>query len=89
MPSCGDEIAATRLQVETFQDDLVQVFAPNALAAKDRQLKADLLTADMSLDAMASALSAADQVALQTGYAALRRALGRADSDAAGIAKGV
>ena len=88
-PSCGTEIAATRLQVETFQDDLVRVFAPNALAAKDRQLKADLLTADMSLDAIASALSAADQVGLQTGYAALRQALGRADSDAAAIAKGV
>jgi predicted negative regulator of RcsB-dependent stress response len=85
-PSCIDEIAAIRLQVETFQEDVARTFAPDSLAAKDGRMQADLLAADRSLDAMASALSAGDQVALQAGHDALRQALSRVESDAADIA---
>jgi hypothetical protein len=87
-PSCVDELAAFRLQVETFQGDLIGSFAPNALAGKDGLLQADLLSADVALDSMESALSAGDQPALQGGGSALRKALVRIESDAAGIVKG-
>jgi hypothetical protein len=86
-PSCVDEIAAIRLRVEKFQNDLVRVLAPDSLAAKDGRLQSDLFTADVALGAMASALSAVDLVALQDGDNALRQALGRTDSDAAAIVK--
>jgi len=85
-PSCIDEIAAIRLQVETFQEDVARTFAPDSLAAKDGRMQADLLAADRSLDALESALSAGDQVALQAGHDALRQALSRVESDAADIA---
>jgi hypothetical protein len=85
-PSCVDEIAAVRLQVEAFLEHLVRVYAPDALAAKDAHLQVDLVTADRELDAMGAALSAGDQVALQTGHDALRRALNRVESDVADIA---
>lgn len=88
-PNCADEIAATRLQVETFQDDLIRVFAPSSLVAKDGRLQADLVAADMSLYTMASALSARGQAELLAGHNALRQALRQADSDAADIVKGV
>jgi len=84
-PSCIDEIAAIRLQVETFQEDVARTFAPDSLAAKDGRMQADLLAADRSLDALESALSAGDQVALQAGHDALRQALSRVESDAADI----
>lgn len=87
-PSCVDEIGATRLQVESFQDDLVRGVAPGPMAAKDRRLQTDLLAADAALDAMDSALSAGDQVQLGAGQNALRQALSRVGSDAAGIARG-
>jgi hypothetical protein len=87
-PSCVDEIAASRLQVETFQDDLVRGFAPNPLAAKDQRLQADLLAADAALDAMGVAQSAGDQLQLAADQNALRLALSRVDSDATDIAKG-
>jgi hypothetical protein len=88
-PSCVDEIAAMRLQVETFQDDLVRNFAPASLAAKDERLQADLLAADVAMDAMDSALSAGDQTRLVSSQGALRLALGRAASDITDIASGV
>ena len=71
-PSCPDEIAATGLQVETFQGELVRDFAPDSLAAKDGRLQADLFTAYTALGAMASALSAGDQIGLQAGHDVLR-----------------
>ena len=86
-PSCPDEIAATGLQMETFQGELVRDFAPDSLAAKDGRLQADLFTAYTALGAMASALSAGDQIGLQAGHEVLRQALGSADSDAAQILK--
>jgi hypothetical protein len=85
-PTCANEIASVRLQVETFQGDLVKLYAPDSLVAKDGRLQADLVAADAALDAMASALSAGDQVSLQSGHDALRRALNRVVSDAADIA---
>jgi hypothetical protein len=81
--------AGTRFQAEAFQDDLVGIFAPDALAAKDARLQSDLVTADVALDAMASAPSAGDQITLQAAHNSLIQALGRADSDAADVAKGV
>ena len=84
-PSCTDEIAAARLQVETFQGDLVLAYAPDSLAAKDLRLQTDLIGADVALNAIEAALSAADQVALQAGHDALRQALDRVDSAAAYI----
>jgi len=84
-PACADEIAAVRLQVETFQGDLVNLFAPDSLAAEDGRLQADLVAADLALDAMESALSARDQVALQAGHNALGQAINRVASDAADI----
>ena len=86
--SCVSEIAGVRLEVETFQGDLVHSFAPDSLATKDARLQADLFAADVALGAMDSALSAGDQAALQTGYTAVRQALGRIDADAAGIVNG-
>jgi hypothetical protein len=87
-PSCVDEIAASRLQVETFQDDLVRNFAPNPLATKDQRLQTDLLAADAALDAMGVAQSAGDQLQLAANQGALRLALSRVESDATDIAKG-
>jgi hypothetical protein len=87
-PSCVDEIAASRLLVETFQDDLVRNFAPNPLATKDQRLQTDLLAADAALDAMGVAQSAGDQLQLAADQSALRLALSRVDSDATDIAKG-
>lgn len=88
-PSCLDEIAATRFQLEAFQGDLVRVYAPNSLAAKDAHLQADLLSATVALDAMASALTAGDQVEFQAGHDALRLALAKVDSDAMNITGGL
>ncbi len=85
-PSCFDEIAAVRLQVEIFQGDLVGNFAPDSLAAKDARLGEDLFAAYVALNAMESALSAGDRVGLQAGHGDLRQALGRVESDAANIA---
>jgi hypothetical protein len=85
-PSCSDEIAAFRIQVEIFQEDLVRHYAPDSLAAKDERLQADLVTVDDELDAMTSAISAGDSVALQASFDGLRQALGRVGSDAANIA---
>jgi hypothetical protein len=87
-PSCVDEIAALRLLVETFQDDLVRGFAPNPLAAKDQRLQTDLLAADAALDVIGTAQSAGDSVQVGAGQNALRQALSRVNSDAADIAKG-
>jgi hypothetical protein len=87
-PTCADEIAAVRLQVETFQGDLVRLYAPDAFNAKDGRLQADLAATNAALNAMASGLSAGDQVALQTGHDTLRQALSRVVSDAADISGG-
>jgi hypothetical protein len=84
-PTCANEIAGVRLQVETFQGDLVKLYAPDSLVAKDGRLQADLVATDAALDAMASALSAGDQVSLQSGHDVLRQALNRVLSDAADI----
>jgi hypothetical protein len=86
-PSCADQVAATRLQVETFQDDLVRGFAPDPLTAKDRRLQTDLLAADAALDAMDSALSTRDQLQFEAGQNALRLALSRVSTDAVDITK--
>ena len=87
-PTCADEIDATRLQVETFQDDTVRGFAPSSLAAKDERLQADLLAADTALNSMSSALSAGNQLQLGAGRNALRQALSLVDRDATDIARG-
>jgi hypothetical protein len=87
-PSCVDEIAASRLLVETFQNDLVRGFAPNPLAAKDQRLQTDLLAADAALDVIGAAQSAGDSVQVAASQNALRQALSRVDSDATDIAKG-
>jgi hypothetical protein len=86
-PSCIDEIAAVRLQVETFEGDLVRYLAPDSLAATDGRLQADLFAGYVALNAMESALSAGDQVRLQAGHGALQQALSQVESDAANIAK--
>ena len=86
-PGCVDEIAATKVQVETLQDALVRGFAPDSVAAKDGRLQADLLAADVALDAMSSALSARNELQLGAGRNALRQALSRVDRDATDIAR--
>lgn len=87
-PSCVDEIDAVRLQVRVFLEDLIRVFAPDALSSRDAQLQADLVAADRHLDGMSAALSAGDQVALQGSHDALRQTLDRVVSDAADITGG-
>jgi hypothetical protein len=84
--SCIDDIAAARLKLETFMEDLVKVSAPDALVQKDGSLQLDLVTAYSALDAMETALSAGDQVAFEAGLAALGQALARVDADATSIA---
>lgn len=86
-PSCVDEIAAMRLQLETFQGDLVRVSAPESLTEKDARLEADLFAADAAIGEMASALSAGDQVALRAGHDGLLLAIDRSNLDAADIMK--
>jgi hypothetical protein len=86
--SCADQIAAARLQVETFQDDTVRGFAPSSLAAKDERLQADLLAADVALNSMSSALSAGNQLQLGDGRNALNQALSLVDQDATDFARG-
>lgn len=88
IPSCADEIDASRLEVETLEDALVRGFAPNALAAKDARLQADLLAADLALNSMSSSLSAGNQAQLAAGRNALRQALSLVDRDATDIARG-
>ena len=83
--SCIDNIAATRLQLETFVEDLVKVSAPDSLLQKDASLQADLVAAYSTLDAMESAVSAGDQVGFQAGLAALRLELARVSTDATSI----
>jgi hypothetical protein len=87
-PTCADEIDATRLQVETFQDDTVRGFGPSSLAAKDEHLQADLLAADTAVNSMSSALSAGNQLQLGAGRNTLRQALSLVDRDATDIARG-
>jgi len=72
--------------VEAFQEDLVKLYAPDSLAARDGRLQTDLVAADTALDAMTFAQSTDDQVALQAGHDALRRAINRVESDASDIA---
>lgn len=86
MPACVDELAALRLQLETFVGDLAFAFAPDSLSAEDAQLQADLVAADGALDAMESAASGHDQVGLQAGHDQLLKALRGVDADAADIA---
>jgi hypothetical protein len=83
---CIDDIAAARLKLETFIEDLAKVSAPDSLVQKDATLQSDLVKAYLSLDAMETALSAGDQVGFQAGLAALRQALAGVDAEATGIA---
>jgi hypothetical protein len=85
-PSCVDEIAAVRLKLETFIEDLVKVSAPDSMAQKDASLQADFVAAYGALDAMETALTARDQVGVQSGLGAFRHELARIDADAANIA---
>jgi hypothetical protein len=85
-PSCINDIAAARLKLETFIEDLVKVSAPDSLAQKDASLQADLVAAYSALDAMETALSAGDQAGFQAGLAALRQQLARVDAHATSIA---
>jgi hypothetical protein len=85
-PSCIADIAAARLKLETFIEDLVKVSAPDSLVQKDASLQADLVTAYSSLDAMETGLSAGDQVAFEAGLSALGQALARVDAEATSIA---
>jgi hypothetical protein len=85
-PSCPDQIAAARFQLETFQGDVVHDFAPDSLVALDAHLQADLFAASVELSAMDAALSGGDHAALQNGRTLLRQALDRVASDVANIA---
>jgi hypothetical protein len=85
LPSCAEDIAATRNTVDAFQGDLVRLLAPDALVAKDSQLQADIFAADSALNTMDSALAAHDQAALSAGHDALVRALAKVTADAAAI----
>jgi hypothetical protein len=84
--SCMDYLAATRLKLETFIEDLARVSAPDSLVQKDASLQANLVAAYSALDAMATALSTGDQAAFQAGLVALRQALAGVDADATSIA---
>lgn len=84
-PTCFDDSAAVRLQLETFIEDLVKVSAPDSLLQKDASLQADLVAAYSALDAMETALSAGDEVEFQAGAGALRQELARVDVDARSI----
>jgi hypothetical protein len=83
--SCIDDIAAARLKLETFIEDLVKVSAPDSLLKKDASLQADLVAAYSALDAMQTALSAGDQAGFQAGLTALGHELARVDADATSI----
>jgi len=83
--TCASQIAVIRVQVETFQGHLVLLFAPDSLAVQAARLQVDLAAADASFDTTEAALTAGDQVGLQTGQEALGKLLGRVDSDAAAI----
>jgi hypothetical protein len=84
-PSCSDEIATVRLQLESSLSDLAWGSAPANLATPATRLQTDLLTADMTLDSVDSALSAGDQVGLQTALDLVDAALDRVRTDAAAI----
>ena len=86
-PSCINDIAAARLKLETFIEDLVKVSAPDSLVQKDAALQADLVAAYSALDAMETALSAGDQAGFQVGLTALRQQLARVDADATSITR--
>jgi hypothetical protein len=86
-PSCIDDIAGTRLQLEAFIEDLVKVSAPDSLVQKDATLQVDLVTAYSVLDAMETAISAGDQVGFQAGLTVLREQLARVSTDATSIAR--
>jgi hypothetical protein len=84
--ACIDQIAAIRLQLETFIEDLVKVSAPDSLANKDASLQADLVNAYAASKAALDALSAGDQTGFQTRVAVLGQDLSRIDADATSIA---
>jgi hypothetical protein len=56
------------------------------MLAKDAKLQADLVAADVALDAMESAASAGDQFGLQAGHDRLLQELRGVYADAADIA---
>jgi hypothetical protein len=85
-PSCIDDLAAARLKLETFVEDLVKVSAPDSLVQEDASLQAHLMAAYSALDAMETALSAGDQVGFEAGLTALRQQLARVSADATSIA---
>ena len=66
--------------------DLAFAFAPDSLSAQDASLQADLMAAEVALDAVESAASRHDQVGLQAGHDQLIRALRGVDAAAADIA---
>jgi hypothetical protein len=84
---CVGMLTALRVNVETFEGDLARYSAPDSLAANDARLQADLVTAEVALDAMDSALSEGDDLALQAGDEKLRQALVLIQSDVAAIVK--
>jgi hypothetical protein len=85
-PACVEEFTALRLQLETFVGDLAFAFAPDSLSAEDVKLQADLMAADVALEAMESAASGRDQVGLRASHDQLLQALRGVDADAADIA---
>lgn len=82
---CLDNVDVTRQYIERFQGSLLLVYAPDALAAKDERLQADLFRADQALVAMTATLKAGDQIQLKTNGDVLVRGLTAVDSDVADI----
>ncbi len=85
-PACVDELAALRLQLETFVADLAYAYSPDPWSAQDARLRAALMSADVALEAMESAASGRDEVGFRVGHDQLIQALQGVDAAATDIA---
>lgn len=84
---CSRAVASIRVDVETFQGDLVKFVAPPSFATEDARLQADLLKSDAALEVVESAVAASNLQRLQTALLTLHQSLAAVDTDAAAIAR--
>lgn len=79
--ACADDAYASGAQIQTFLIGLLQNPAPSALAAKDRQLQADLAQVDTDLLAVTDAVRSGDSATVRSAEASYALAISAADAD--------
>jgi hypothetical protein len=85
--SCLYEIFYAESVIGQFEASLVQVVAPDSMAATDARLQQDLASADTALLTLTADALAGDQAGFDSGRAVLQQALPAINTDIAGIVK--